>query len=78
MSTTAPSITRAQFAASATPVTVTVGTRALDALPREFSTGSLGYQANGKAILVIDGVPTLCQVGVTVTVIGSKTLPRAG
>lgn len=71
-------LTRDQFQATAQPLTVTLpGDQALTAAPRTFSTGSLGFQANGKVTIVIGGVPTSCQVGVTVTVIGSKDLPGA-
>lgn len=37
-----------------------------------FSTGSLGWNANDKIIVSIDGVPTKVQAGLTFTVIGSK------
>ena len=61
--------------AAASPV-VTIAGQGVVATPREFSTGSVGYYANGKVQLMIGGVPTMCQVGVTITVIGSKELPE--
>jgi hypothetical protein len=72
MSRTNCPVSRAQFQTTATALDVKVGDQALAALPREFSTGSFGYQGNGKVILMIDGKPALCQVGINVTVIGSK------
>ena len=78
MSSTA-NVTRAQFAASTASVKVTLpdGT-VLECAPREFSTGSLGYQGNGKATVTLaDGTVLRCQVGLTITVIGSKALPRS-
>lgn len=45
---------------------------------REFSTGSIGYNANGKAELCIDGQHYVqMQIGANITVVGSKELPKA-
>lgn len=51
--------------ATALPMTVTV-------LPREFSTGSVGWFNNGKVDATVDGVAVKCQMNVTLTVSGSK------
>jgi serine/threonine protein kinase len=45
------------------------------ALP-EFSAGSFGWYVNGKATIDIDGVSVPVQVGMNLTVIGSKDTPR--
>jgi hypothetical protein len=37
-----------------------------------FSTGSLGWYANDKVTLMIDGIPVKAQVAITVTVVNSK------
>lgn len=42
-----------------------------------FSTGSEGWNYSGKIVVEIDGVPTVCQVGINVTIVGSKELPQA-
>jgi len=42
----------------------------LIAIPKNFSTGSKGYYAGGKA--VIEG--RNCQIGINITIIGSKPL----
>jgi hypothetical protein len=68
-------ITRSQFT-SAKPMTVPLAGTSLVASPREFSKGSLGFYANGKGTVIIDGVPCAVQIGCTITVIGSKELSR--
>ena len=70
-------ITRAQFAsggAKGTPA-VSIGGQPIGCTPKTFSTDSIGYYGNGKVQVMIDGVPVMCQVGLTITVIGSKDLP---
>jgi hypothetical protein len=42
---------------------------------KQFSTGSLGWYAGQKITLTIDGVQCKAQVGLTVTLVGSKELP---
>ena len=69
-------ITRATFHAHAQPQQLTLGDQLLAAMPREFSTASLGWFANGKAFLEVNGQRVPCQVSCTVTVIGSKDLPK--
>jgi hypothetical protein len=73
--TTCP-ITRAQFRAKAQPVTVTIGTQQLEAERKEFSTGSLGWYLNSKITLEVDGVRVPVQVGLNLTIVGSKELPE--
>ena len=70
-------ITREQFTTYAKGVVVTLpdGQKLLlDA--RQFSTGSLGWYANGKVTVDVAGVQVKCQVGFQLTVIGSKELPQ--
>ena len=43
---------------------------------KEFSTGSLGWYLNGKATLEIDGKPVQVQIGLNLTLVGSKELPK--
>jgi hypothetical protein len=47
------------------------------AVLREFSSGSLGWYAGEKITLMIDGMPVKCQVGVNITIVGSKDLPKS-
>jgi hypothetical protein len=70
------SLTRDFFRQKAQPVTATVGGVPLIAEPKEFSTGSLGWYCGGKLTLNVDGQQVRVQVGVTLTVIGSKEIPR--
>jgi hypothetical protein len=68
-------ITRQQYTANAKPVTVAINNQPLSASPKQFSTGSMGWFANGKVSLIVDGIPVQCQVSLNITVIGSKDLP---
>jgi hypothetical protein len=72
--TTCP-ITRAQFRAKAKPVTVTIAGATHEAEVKEFSTGSLGWYVNGKTVVEIDGVRVPVQIGLNLTIVGSKELP---
>ena len=71
-------ISRSQFHAKAKPVTVTINNVPLQAVVKEFSTGSLGWYLNGKTMIDIDGTPVSVQIGLNLTVVGSKELPREG
>ena len=65
-------ITKEQFG-KAVPVTVKIGEQAvLVASPKFFSTGSFGWYAGDKCVIVVDGVPVKVQVGLNLTVVGSK------
>jgi len=50
------------------PVQLSIEGQILNAMPKEFSSGSKGYYANGK--VMIDG--RNCQVGCNITIIGTK------
>ena len=78
MAKTSCPITRAQFRTGAKPVTVTINGAPLLADPKEFSTGSLGWFLNGKTVIEVDGVPVSVQIGLNMTVVGSKELPKDG
>jgi hypothetical protein len=71
-------ITRAQFRSQAKPVTVTVNGQSQIAEVKEFSTGSLGWYLNGKTVIEIDGVTVAVQIGLNLTIVGSKELPQDG
>lgn len=68
-------ITRKQFAAAST-IHVKIGESGYVAVPKEFSTGSLGWNLNEKSVVTIDGVACKVQIGLNVTVVGSKDLPK--
>jgi hypothetical protein len=69
-------ISRDDFRAKATPVQVTIGDNPqLTAAVKEFSTGSLGWYLNGKATIDIGGTKVQAQIGLNLTIVGSKDLP---
>ena len=75
--TTCP-VTRAQFNEKAKPVEVIMDGNKMIAAAREFSTGSLGWNISSKMVIQVDGVPVTVQVGLNLTVVGSKELPKDG
>jgi hypothetical protein len=73
--TTCP-ISRGQFREKAKPVTVNIAGVPQTAEVKEFSTGSIGWFLNGKTTIEIDGVPVSVQISMSLTIVGSKELPR--
>ena len=69
--TTCP-ISRSEFQAKAKPVTVTINNVPMQAMVKEFSTGSLGWYLSGKMNVTIDGKPVAVQIGLNMTIVGSK------
>ena len=68
-------ITRQQFRDSAKPVVVTINGKEFKVPRKEFSTGSLGWYLNEKMDIEIDGHDIKVQIGLNLTVVGSKDLP---
>ena len=71
-------VTRDQFRAGAKAVPITIAGTSMLAEPKEFSTGSLGWYLNGKAVIDIHGVAVTVQIGMNLTIVGSKELPKDG
>ena len=69
-------ISKSQFLEKAEAVKLTIGTAELIADKREFSTGSFGWYHNGKTTIMVDGKPLAVQVGINLTVVGSKEAER--
>ena len=69
-------ISRAQFRGKAKPIAVVINSKEYNALPKEFSTGSLGWNINDKVQIDIDGVLVTVQIGMNLTIVGSKELPQ--
>jgi hypothetical protein len=65
-------VTRAQFLEKAEPVKLVINGQELLADKKEFSTGSFGWYFNGKVNVTVDGKPLSVQVGMNLTVVGSK------
>jgi hypothetical protein len=73
---TACPISRKDFLEHAKPIAVKVGELPMTAAVKEFSTGSLGWYLNGKINIEVNGVAVPVQIGMNVTVVGSKELPK--
>ena len=73
--TTCP-ISRVEFHAKAKPVAVSIGNVPMFAEVREFSTGSLGWYLSGKTMIDVGGTLVSVQIGLNLTVVGSKDLPK--
>lgn len=69
-------ITRPQFRKGAKAVTVAINGIPQLAEVKEFSTGSLGWYLNGKTTIEVDGTPVSVQIGLNLTIVGSKELPK--
>jgi hypothetical protein len=65
-------VSREQFRARARPVKVVIDGKELEAEVKEFSTGSLGWFVSGKISLEVAGVRVPVQVGLNLTIVGSK------
>jgi hypothetical protein len=57
-------------------VKVVINGQELIADKREFSTGSFGWYYNGKINIIVDGKPLSVQIGLNLTVVGSKEAER--
>ena len=65
-------VTKNEFMAGAQPFEIQVGDQKLLVEPKKFSTGSVGYFANGKLTMNVGGQLVKMQANVTLTAIGSK------
>ena len=65
-------VSKTQFLEKAESVKVTINGNDMTAGAREFSTGSFGWYFNGKVNITVDGKPLSVQVGLNLTVVGSK------
>src|ERR1041384_4361945 len=73
--TTCP-ISRKQFVEGAKPVEVNINGVPLIAEVKEFSTGSLGWYLNGKTTIRVGETAVSVQIGMNLTIVGSKELPK--
>ncbi len=69
-------VSKTQFIEKAEPVKLVLNGQELLADKKEFSTGSFGWFFNGKISVVVDGKPLSVQVGLNLTVVGSKEAER--
>lgn len=70
------SISRKQFTENAKPVEVIINGIPMTGEVKEFSTGSLGWYLNGKMTIKIGDTPVTVQIGMNMTIVGSKDLPK--
>jgi hypothetical protein len=59
-------------------ITVQILGQPVEAKPRKFATGSLGYYASGKVTHIVDGQAVKLQVGANVTICGTKPGEKDG
>jgi hypothetical protein len=69
-------LTRDLFRREAKPLQLTIQGVPLVAEVKEFSTGSLGWHAGGKMTVWLNSLPVKVQIGLNLTVVGSKELPH--
>ncbi|MBI3468112.1 MAG: hypothetical protein HY000_34330 [Planctomycetes bacterium] len=69
-------ISRRKFHESAQPVRVEISGNSMIAEVKAFSTKSFGWYLNGKTVIDVGGTPLSVQIGVTLTVVGSKEAPE--
>jgi hypothetical protein len=76
MAKSACPISKSHFIEKAEPIKLVINGQELVADKREFSTGSFGWFFNGKISVAVDGKPVSVQVGLNLTVVGSKDAER--
>ena len=69
-------VSRQQFREHAKPIEIIIDGNRYTAEVKEFSTGSLGWYLNGKASIKIGDTPVTVQIGMNLTIVGSKELPK--
>ena len=69
-------ITRKHFQEHAKPVEVVINGVPMSAGVKEFSTGSLGWSINNKTSITVGGTQVAVQIGLNLTIVGSKELPK--
>jgi hypothetical protein len=69
-------ISRREFLAQAKSVEVVINGVPTLAQVKEFSTGSFGWHHGDKVVVRVGDTLVKCQVGLTLTVIGSKEAPE--
>ena len=69
-------VSKTQFLEKAEPMKVVINGQEMLAEVKEFSTGSFGWYMNGKTVVSIDGKAVSVQIGMNLTVVGSKDAER--
>ncbi len=69
-------VSLSQFLEKAEPLKVSINGQEMLAEVKSFSTGSFGWYINGKTTVTVDGKPVSVQIGMNLTVVGSKEATR--
>jgi hypothetical protein len=69
-------ISQTTFVEKAEPLKVVINGQEMLAEVKQFSTGSFGWNINAKTVITIDGKPISVQIGMNMTVVGSKDAER--
>jgi hypothetical protein len=69
-------VSLSQFQEKAEPLKVVINGQEMLAEVKAFSTGSFGWNINGKMTITVDGKPLSVQIGMNMTVVGSKEAAR--
>jgi hypothetical protein len=69
-------VSLSQFQEKAEPLKVVINGQEMVADVKAFSTGSFGWNINGKMTITVDGKPLSVQIGMNLTVVGSKEAER--
>nr|AYM52989.1 hypothetical protein [Myxococcus fulvus] len=69
-------VSLSQFIEKAEPLKVSINGQELLAEVKSFSTGSFGWYINGKTTVTVDGKLLSVQIGMNLTVVGSKEAER--
>jgi hypothetical protein len=69
-------VSLAHFLEKAEPVKISINGQEMLAEVKQFSTGSFGWYMNGKTMVTVDGKPISVQIGMNLTVVGSKDAER--
>jgi hypothetical protein len=69
-------ISRRKFRESAQPVRIEINGNPMMAEVKEFSTKSFGWYVNAKTVIDVGGTPLSVQIGMNLTVVGSKEAPE--
>ena len=73
---TACPVSLAQFLEKAEPLKVVINGQEMLAEVKQFSTGSFGWYMNGKTMVTVDGKALSVQIGMNLTIVGSKEAAR--
>ena len=69
-------LSQAKFLEKAEPLKVSISGQEMLAEVKSFSTGSFGWYLNGKTTVMVDGKAVSVQIGMNLTIVGSKDAPR--